>query len=115
MSYKIIPTREFARKLKALAKKYPSVKGDIAALVTSLSVQPNQGSPLGNSVYKIRLAVTSKGSGKRGGARVITYLYAMADELETDGELYLLTIYDKSSQSSVSDTYLAGIIEQLNL
>jgi hypothetical protein len=44
---------------------------------------------LGNNFYKIRLAVSSKGKGKSGGARVITYVKLIRESV------YLSTIYDK--------------------
>jgi mRNA-degrading endonuclease RelE of RelBE toxin-antitoxin system len=40
MSFKIIPTPPFERELKQLAKKYPSIKKDIAALAQQLVQQP---------------------------------------------------------------------------
>ena len=51
------------------------------------------------------MAIASKGKGKRGGARVITYnLYQEEDVIVID----LLTIYDKNEISNISDfiTYL---------
>ena len=39
-----------------------------------LSEDPQLGTALGKSCYKIRLAVRSKGGGKSGGLRVITYV-----------------------------------------
>lgn len=48
-------------------------------------------------IYKIRLAIKSKGKGKSGGARVITYV------LTDNNEIYLLTIYDKSEFDSIDD------------
>ena len=41
--------------------------------VESLEKNPMQGDELGPSIRKIRLAIVSKGKGKAGGARVITY------------------------------------------
>ncbi|MDR3711302.1 MAG: hypothetical protein P4L51_00680 [Puia sp.] len=36
MSFEIIPTPSFGKELKQLAKKYPSIKKDIAALAQQL-------------------------------------------------------------------------------
>lgn len=47
-------------------------------------------------VIKIRLAIESKGKGKSGGARVITYLYIKTETV------YLLSIYDKSEKSDLT-------------
>jgi mRNA-degrading endonuclease RelE of RelBE toxin-antitoxin system len=74
MSYKILPTSRFEKELKRLVKKFPSLKKEYAALITNLEADPQTGDYLGNSCYKIRLAIASKGKGKRGGARVITHL-----------------------------------------
>lgn len=70
MSFKIIPTPPFERELKQLAKKYSSLKKDIAGLGAQLLETPQMGTPLGRDCYKIRLSITSKGKGKSGGARV---------------------------------------------
>jgi mRNA-degrading endonuclease RelE of RelBE toxin-antitoxin system len=74
MSYNIIPTQRFEKELKRLAKKFPSLKNEFAELITQISTNPQSGTFLGNNCYKIRLPIGSKGKGKSGGARVITYL-----------------------------------------
>ena len=72
-----------------------------------LQTEPNKGTALGNDRYKIRLAIASKGKGKSGGARVITYL-AIADT-----EVYLLSIYDKSEQPGIGDKELLRLVEMV--
>lgn len=52
---------------------------------------------ISNKCYKIRLAIASKGKGKSGGARVIANLVI------EDDAVYLLTIYDKSEKSNLTD------------
>ena len=69
--------------------------------------EPEAGTPLGNNTYKIRLAIKSKGKGKSGGARVITYV------VTEDNEVYLLTIYDKSEFDNVDDKTIKAIVETL--
>lgn len=64
---------------------------------------------IGNNCYKIRLAISSKGKGKSGGARVITYLYI---KIET---IYLLTIYDKGEKTGLKSNELKEIINSLEL
>lgn len=96
MSYKIIPTTEFEKELKKLIKKYPSLKDDFRILVQSLEINPTQGAPLGNNCYKIRLAIASKGKGKSGGARVITFV-KLINEI-----VLLISIYDKSVKENIS-------------
>lgn len=73
MSYDITAIPNFKRELKKLAKKCPSLKDDFAELIANLQQVPQQRTALGNNCYKIRMAITSKGKGKSGGSRVITY------------------------------------------
>ena len=70
-----------------------------------LKTEPKQGTSLGNDCYKIRLAISSKGKGKSGGARVITYVAI------TDKEIYLLSIYDKSQQAIIEDKELLRLLD----
>lgn len=70
-------------------KKYRSLKNELADLFDSLKVNPIEGDDLGKSCYKVRLGIESKGKGKRGRARVITYV------VTDNEEVILLTIYDK--------------------
>jgi mRNA-degrading endonuclease RelE of RelBE toxin-antitoxin system len=107
MSYNIIPTEKFKKEAKRLAKKYPSIKEDLAELNKQLIRNPKSGTALGNDAYKIRLAVKSKGRGKSGGARIITYV------ITKDQEVYLLTIYDKSEMENVDDKTSKKIINDL--
>ncbi|GHS96376.1 hypothetical protein FACS189421_01360 [Bacteroidia bacterium] len=72
MLYTVETTPHFEREAKRLVKKYFSLKQEIKKLSEQLEKTPDLGSPLGNNVFKIRLAIASKGKGKRGGARVIS-------------------------------------------
>lgn len=107
MSFEVIVTEPFERKLKRLIRKYPSLKSDIAPLLLSLEQQPTMGEPLGKDCYKIRLAITSKGKGKSGGARVITYVRILKNSV------FLIDIYDKSDQESIADRELKLLIKLL--
>lgn len=109
MSYSIISTHYFEKELKRLAKKYPSLKNDFAELIGKITGNPQSGTFLGNNCYKIRLAIGSKGKGKSGGARVITYLYIEAETI------YLLTIYDKGEKADLKSKELNDMIERLGL
>ena len=53
------------------------------------------------------MSITSKGKGKSGGARVITYTVILA---ETDAEIKLLTIYDKSERENLTDKELIDLM-----
>ena len=65
MSYSIEITNLFEKQLKRLAKKFPSLKTEFAELVSLLKENPEQGKNLGNNCFKIRLAIASKGKGKK--------------------------------------------------
>ena len=107
MSYKLIPTPPFERELKQLAKKYPSLKKDLADLEDELLKQPTLGSPLGNNCYKIRIAIHSKGKGKSGGGRIITFVQILNETI------FLIAIYDKSTIDNISDTELLNRLKKL--
>lgn len=78
-------------------------------MVEILSGEPEFGTPLGNNCFKLRLAIKSKGKGKSGGARVITYVYVKSETV------YLLTIYDKSEKADLKPNELKEIIANLDL
>jgi hypothetical protein len=105
MSFNLIITPAFERDAKPLLKKYKSLKNDLASLFESLENEPAQGKPLGKDCYKIRLAITSKGKGKSGGARVITCVKITTDKV------FLLTIYDKSQKEDISDKELNELLK----
>lgn len=107
MSYKVETILLFDKQAKRLSKKYPSLKTDLATLINTLADTPTQGTPLGNNFYKIRLAITTKGKGKSGGARVITYIKVTA------ATIYLAAIYDKGEKGSISDNELKSIFKTI--
>lgn len=93
--YKIIPAKSFENDAKPLLKKYPSLRRELDDIGDELTENPTIGEPLGKNCYKIRLAIRSKGKGKRGGARIITYV------ITEDEEVILLSIYDKNEKSDL--------------
>lgn len=104
MNYSIEMLGVFERQLKHLVKKYPSLKSDLRHLIDTLEKEPEQGTALGKGCFKIRLAITSKGKGKSGGARVITCVKIINETV------YLLAIYDKSETDTISNSELEGFI-----
>ena len=78
----------------------------------SLQSNPLQGDEIAPHIRKIRMAITSKGKGKSGGARVIT-LNALVSE--HDGTIYLLLIYDKADASTVKINVVMDVIKELGL
>jgi hypothetical protein len=97
----------FLKEAKRLTKKYPSLPEDIERLKQSLIEKPDQGILIRKGARKIRLAITSKGKGKSGGARVITYT------MEIEKVIYLLYIYDKSDTANVPDVDIDAWISYL--
>ena len=57
------------------------------------------------------MAIVSKGKGKSGGARVITYNVQQTASEEV--LITLMTIYDKSDIENVSDAYLKSLVQQI--
>lgn len=110
MNFDIIPTPNFERSFKALAKRHRSLKQDILDFTKSLQENPFQSDELTPGIRKIRMAITSKGRGKSGGARVITYTVLAA---ETEGSVYLIDIYDKADYSTVDVTVIQQIIKSM--
>lgn len=107
MSYSIIASLDFEKELKSMVKKFPSLKKEYALLLENLESNPEWGIGIGNNFYKIRVGIRSKGRGKSGGARVITYVQIIKDTV------YLLSIYDKSEQKSIADKEILECIKSI--
>jgi hypothetical protein len=112
MSYKITTIEVFDRQARKLARHYASFKDDYETLLEELSKNPLLGTDLGGGVRKVRMAIASKGKGKSGGARVITYTADVIVQ-QMEGELILLSIYDKSEQSTISDKEIKRLKEKV--
>jgi mRNA-degrading endonuclease RelE of RelBE toxin-antitoxin system len=107
MSYEIELRPSFKKALKRLSKKYRSLLNDIEPIVDELPDNPTLGESIGKNCYKIRVAVKSKNKGKSGGARMITCVYFVTETV------YLLTIYDKSEQDTISDEDLQELLNTI--
>ena len=112
MNFEIHQTSDFKVAAKALSKRYKSFKEDLRTFADSLRENPMQGVEIAPHVRKVRLAVHSKGKGKSGGLRVITYTALVR---EKDGKLWLVLIYDKSEASNVKINALKALIRRLSL
>ena len=99
MNYAIVSTVFFDRQVKKLSKKYRSFIDDLECFKKELGKNPLMGDDLGDNFRKVRMAITSKNRGKSGGARVITF-NLLIDMEQT--KIYLLTIYDKGKQDTIS-------------
>jgi len=108
MNYNVKTIAIFERQAKRLIKRYPSLRVELMELIQVLKKEPVQGKSLGKNCYKVRLAISSKGKGKSGGVRIITNLVV------TDSIVFLLSIYDKSEKSSISDKELIALLKQIS-
>jgi mRNA-degrading endonuclease RelE of RelBE toxin-antitoxin system len=105
MSYNIELSANFKKEAKRLTKKYPSLKTELAELFTELEENPTTGTPLGNDIYKIRLAITSKNKGKSGGARVLSFVKV------TQTTVLLFSIYSKGEVDNLTDKEIKELIK----
>ena len=108
MGYKIEITPNFQKEAKRLTKKYHSLRSELADLFSKLEADPFLGTPLGNDIYKIRLAVSDKGKGKSGGVRIITYVQIY------DTMVLILSIYNKGEKDSISDKEIKDLIKKFS-
>lgn len=106
MKFKVELTDHFKKEAKRLLKKYPSLKNELIELFDILEENPELGTSLGNNIYKIRLAISSKRKGKSGGARIITYVAI------TDETVLLLSIYNKSETENISISEIQEILKK---
>ena len=105
MNYKIIVQPTFEREAKRLNKRYASFKKDFTKLLDALEADPHLGIDLGSNLRKIRMRITSKGKGKSGGARVITFTVVVS----------LIYIYDKAERESIKADELAELLRKNGL
>ena len=112
MSYRIKTIPPFDKDFKRLHKRYRSLIEDFKKLIEELQKNPLMGTDLGQGVHKVRLAIKSKGGGKRGGARVITYTDVII-EIE-EGTIYFLALYDKADQETISDKAIRALLKEIS-
>ncbi|MFN3487597.1 MAG: type II toxin-antitoxin system RelE/ParE family toxin [Emticicia sp.] len=103
---KVITSNNFEKEAKKLIKKYFSLGKEIALVIKDLETNPTQGTPIGKDCYKIRLAISSKGKGKSGGARLITAVFSIQETV------VLLSIYDKADKENISDKELTTLLKE---
>ena len=112
MNFEIQTTSYFDTEAKRLAKRHRSFIDDLQDFQKSLLENPYQGTELSPGIRKIRLTIDSKGRGKSGGARVITFNYLVD---EKNGVVILLLLYDKADASSIKINVVRKIIKDLGL
>ena len=112
MSFEIQTTSYFDTEAKRLAKRHRSFIDDLENFQKELLKNPYQGTELSPGIRKVRLTIESKGRGKSGGVRVITFTYFVD---EKDGVVILLLLYDKADASSIKMNVVRKIIKDLGL
>ena len=111
MEVKISYHPQFAKDVKRLAKKYTSLVSDLKSLLSEIQNDPDLGVDLGHGVRKVRLSISSKGKGKRGGARILSYKRIVVNDNYI--KIVLLTMYDKNEIENVSDDYIRYLINNI--
>ena len=106
----IIYSDVFESKLRRFIKKFPSLLDEIEDLANQLEANSQLGIALGSGLYKIRLSVESKGAGKSGGFRVITYVVY---QQPSSNDVYLLTLYDKSEDATMKKEQLVKLVRRI--
>lgn len=109
MNCSISTTPDFDKAIKNLAKRYASIKDDYAQLLKNLKDNPLMGTPLGHNMRKVRMAITAKGKGKSGGARVITHNVILKTE---KAHTTLIYAYDKSDRANITDNELTELLRK---
>lgn len=112
MKYNILTLPEFDKAFKMMLKKYPSIKKDISDFKTGLLNGKNLGVDLGGNIRKVRMQIESKGTGKRGGARIITYTMFLSVESKN---IILVTMYEKGKQESIPIKEIKAILKSEGL
>lgn len=109
MRYEVKLGSRFKQAFKRLQKKYRSIDKDLELLITELEQNPALGTDLGNGIRKVRMAISDKGKGKSHGARVITHTAIVSVE---EGVITLVTLYDKTDQSTITMQEIAKLIKE---
>jgi len=102
-----LPRLSLKKKLNGWLKKFPSLKSEYSDIIDLLLENPKTGIPIGHDCYKIRISIESKGKGKSGGARIITYIYVQGSIL------FLIAIYDKSERADITDAELLKLLNKI--
>jgi mRNA-degrading endonuclease RelE of RelBE toxin-antitoxin system len=98
----------FSRNLRALAKKYRSIRNDIEPVIEELEQGELPGDQIpgvGYTVFKLRVRNSDTQKGKSGGYRLIYYV-------KTATGIILLTVYAKSEQIDIGVDDLRSIIAE---
>ncbi|SDW84269.1 hypothetical protein SAMN05444410_106107 [Hydrobacter penzbergensis] len=109
-TFKVIPTDNFLSEAKNLLKKYPNIKDDFLAPADMLKCDPITGNDyIGRQCYKVGMQISDKKKGESGAARVIVNIEI------SDREVYVLSVYDKGNQSTISEKELNKLLAKKSL
>jgi mRNA-degrading endonuclease RelE of RelBE toxin-antitoxin system len=98
----------FNRNLRALAKKYRSIRNDLQPVIEQLEQGELPGDQIpgvGYTVFKLRVRNSDTQKGKSGGYRLIYYV-------KTAKGIILLTVYAKSEQVDIAAEDIQSIITE---
>lgn len=109
-SFTFYTTPNFDKSFKKLAKKYPSLKDDIVLFQDAFKNNPKAGVDLGSGFRKVRATIKSKGKGKSGSARIITYDLVVS---VTNHNVLLVYMYDKSNFDTVDINVLKELVKNM--
>jgi mRNA-degrading endonuclease RelE of RelBE toxin-antitoxin system len=104
-------TFEFKRNLRALAKKYRSIRSDIQLVIEQLEngdLPGDQVPGVNLAIFKVRIKNSDIRKGKRSGYRCIYYL-------KTRDKIFLVTIYSKLDQSDITAKKIKQILKKIGL
>jgi hypothetical protein len=109
----VILLDNFKHDAKRLLKKYRSLKAELEQFIETTENEGAQGTPLGGGLFKARLAVKSKGKGKSGGMRIISYQDIII--AAKDSTVYLIAMYDKNEVSTIGIRQINQILKNFGL
>ena len=107
-SISIYLTSRFKKDLSKLAKRFRSIRQDLAPLIDQLQAGETPGDLISGvkyQVFKVRLKNSDLKKGKSGGYRVLYYV-------KKETNIILATIYAKSDQVDIENKVIESIIEQ---
>jgi len=107
-SVQVVATAYFRNNLRALAKRYRSIRKDVEPVLEQLAIGKVLGDQVpgvGYPVYKVRVPNRDSQRGKRGGYRLLYYL-------QTETSVLLITIYSKSDQGDIAAATIGEIIAE---
>ena len=111
MQTRVVPTDRFSRKLRRLARKFPSVVLEIDHLTSQLQNGERPGSlyrRMGGKVYRVRLPNRSARRGKSAGFRVAYYS-------ASEHSVTLLAICDRKDCAELEESSLSAIMRAAGL